>query len=107
MPCAVTSGPKGSAPDLFFTAVRQWKSRPLVRVLQPAIPCPKVNKGIRWGRGMPRQGGFTLVELMVTVAVLAIMAGLAVPSFQATVNANRLTGSTNELVNALQTARME
>lgn len=56
---------------------------------------------------MPRQGGFTLVELMVAIAVLAIMAGLAVPSFQATVNANRLTGSTNELVNALQTARME
>ena len=56
---------------------------------------------------MPRNGGFTLVELMVTVAVLAIMAGLAVPSFQATINANRLTGSVNELVNALQTARME
>lgn len=56
---------------------------------------------------MPRQGGFTLVELMVTIAVLAIMAGLAVPSFQAAINANRLTGSTNELVNALQTARME
>ena len=56
---------------------------------------------------MPREGGFTLVELMVTVAVLAIMAGLAVPGFRATVNANRLTGSVNELVNALQTARME
>lgn len=56
---------------------------------------------------MQGERGFTLVELMVTVAVLAVMAGLAVPSFRATVNANRLTGSTNELVNALQTARME
>jgi len=28
-----------------------------------------------------RQGGFTLLELMVTVAIIAILAGVAVPSF--------------------------
>lgn len=56
---------------------------------------------------MPRQRGFTLVELMVTVAVMAIVLGLAVPNFEPTINASRLTGSANELVAALQTARME
>lgn len=44
---------------------------------------------------------------MVAIAVLAILLTLAVPSFEATINANRLTSSANELVGALQTARME
>lgn len=56
---------------------------------------------------MPRQGGFTLVELMVAVVVMAIVLGFAVPGFQTTINSSRLTGSANEMVNALQTARME
>lgn len=56
---------------------------------------------------MPRQRGFTLVELMITVAVAAIVLTLAIPSFEWTINSNRLSGSANELVNALQTARIE
>ncbi|MFC7300993.1 GspH/FimT family pseudopilin [Cognatiluteimonas weifangensis] len=56
---------------------------------------------------MRRQGGFTLVELMIAMAVLAIVLTLAVPGFESVVNSNRLTGAANELVNALQTARME
>ena len=36
-----------------------------------------------------RQSGFTMVELMVTVAVLAILAGIALPSFQASLRSNR------------------
>lgn len=53
------------------------------------------------------QQGFTLIELMVTVAVVAILVGVAVPSFQGAVNGNRLASSANELVASLQTARME
>ncbi len=56
---------------------------------------------------MPRQRGFTLVELMITVAIAAIVLTLAVPSLEWTINANRLSAAANELVNALQTARME
>lgn len=51
--------------------------------------------------------GFTLVELAVAVAILAIIAGIAVPSFARMINASRLTSATNEVVAALQTARME
>jgi len=51
--------------------------------------------------------GFTLVELMVTVAVLAILSAIAAPSFSNLINSNRLTASANEVVAALQTARME
>ncbi len=51
--------------------------------------------------------GFTLVELMVTLAVLGIVAMVAVPGMQALVNSNRLTGMAGELTAALQLARSE
>lgn len=51
--------------------------------------------------------GFTLIELMVTVAVLVILVAIAIPSFTGIINANRLTAASNELVAALQYARSE
>ena len=54
-----------------------------------------------------REHGFTLIELMVTIAVLAIIVTLAAPSFQATIENNRLTSQANELVTALALARSE
>lgn len=51
--------------------------------------------------------GFTLVELMVTLAVLGIVALVAVPGMQALVNNNRLTGMAGEMSAALQLARSE
>ena len=52
-------------------------------------------------------GGFTLLELMVTVTVLAILVAVAVPSFTSIINANRLAAQSNEVVAALQLARTE
>jgi type IV fimbrial biogenesis protein FimT len=51
--------------------------------------------------------GFTLLELMVTIAVLAILATIGVPSFQGLIQSNRVTTQTNELVTALNFARTE
>ncbi|MDK2797846.1 MAG: type fimbrial biosis protein FimT [Tepidiphilus sp.] len=51
--------------------------------------------------------GFSLVELMVTIAVLAILLAIGIPSFASLIASNRLTSATNELVAALQTARTE
>jgi type IV fimbrial biogenesis protein FimT len=51
--------------------------------------------------------GFTLVELMITVAVFAIVAAIAAPAMQAMVAASRLNGATSELVTTLQLARSE
>jgi type IV fimbrial biogenesis protein FimT len=44
---------------------------------------------------------------MVAIAVVAVMLGLAVPTFTSTINNNRLTSHANELVAAIQSSRME
>ncbi len=51
--------------------------------------------------------GFTLIELMFTVLVGALLLALAVPSFDAAMNSGRVSGQANELVATLQLARME
>ncbi|WP_279303944.1 GspH/FimT family pseudopilin [Cognatiluteimonas telluris] len=56
---------------------------------------------------MSGKRGFTLIELMVAIAITAVLLTIAVPSFEATINSSRLTSSANEFVNAVQTARME
>ncbi len=51
--------------------------------------------------------GFTLVELMVTVAVIGLLALAAVPAMTSMIRNSRLTGQTEELVASLQLARAE
>ena len=51
--------------------------------------------------------GFTLIELMVTVGVMAILAAIAFPSFQGVMRSNRLATTTNQVLGALALARAE
>ena len=51
--------------------------------------------------------GFTLVELMITIFVAAILITLALPSFRELVLSNRVTQSTNALLTDLNLARSE
>jgi type IV fimbrial biogenesis protein FimT len=54
-----------------------------------------------------RRGGFTAVELLVTISIAAILAVVAIPSFVGTLNRNRLTTESNNLVADLVPARSE
>lgn len=54
-----------------------------------------------------KQSGFTLVELMFTLVVLAILLGIGVPNFRDFVRNSRLTSAVNGLLADLNLARSE
>ncbi len=51
--------------------------------------------------------GFTLIEVLVTVSISAILLSIAVPNFTKMIKSNRVTAATNEVVAALMLARSE
>jgi type IV fimbrial biogenesis protein FimT len=56
---------------------------------------------------MTKTRGFTLVELLVTLAVAAILLTVGVPSFRDLIYNNRLTAATNIFVSSINIARSE
>lgn len=52
-------------------------------------------------------GGFTLIELMVGMAIVALMIGLAAPSYRYSINSSRVASDRDSLLSALQLARAE
>jgi type IV fimbrial biogenesis protein FimT len=51
--------------------------------------------------------GFTLIELLVTIAVLAVVATMAAPSFIQMVRSNQLRSDTRDFVDLLSETRSE
>ncbi len=59
------------------------------------------------GLSIRRQNGFTLIELMVTIIVLAILASMAIPSFTNMMEKQRLINATEAIYSDMQNARSE
>ncbi|MNF65692.1 putative major pilin subunit [compost metagenome] len=51
--------------------------------------------------------GFSLIELMIAIAIMVTLAGIGVPAFQNMVLNNRIVTTTNGLLGTLQLARSE
>lgn len=51
--------------------------------------------------------GFTLLELMVTISIMAILLAIGMPSFQSSLRSNRVATTSNELLASLSLARSE
>lgn len=51
--------------------------------------------------------GFGLIELVITISIIAILMAVALPSFQGTLNSNRSVSRTNDLIAAFNLARNE
>lgn len=66
-----------------------------------------LNRCVTLAPAAPRQRGFTLGELLVTISVIAILLSLAVPSFETVVLNNRRANAVNQLVSTMHAARSE
>lgn len=51
--------------------------------------------------------GFTAIELLIVIGIAAILAALAAPSFSAAIDRYRINSAKDELIAAIQYARME
>lgn len=54
-----------------------------------------------------KSSGFTLLEVLITVAVLSILVALAVPSFREMMDRNAVTTTANDILSSLLLARSE
>ncbi len=79
-----------------------WYQRAFSRMRAPAH---RRTMGLLMGRR--RRQGFTLVELMITLAVAVVLIMIAVPSFRAITLSSKLTTTANDMVASLNLARME
>lgn len=84
-----------------------WKQINLIRRLVIQKPAPLVRP--RQARVVTRvlASGVTLLELMVVLAVVAVLLGVAVPSFVGMTQTNRVASEINALSGDLQFARAE
>jgi type IV fimbrial biogenesis protein FimT len=53
------------------------------------------------------QSGFSLIELMITISIFAILVAMAAPSFNNVIVGNKLASARDNLVSALQFAKTE
>jgi type IV fimbrial biogenesis protein FimT len=53
------------------------------------------------------ESGFTMVELLATIAVVAVLTAIAVPAFRSSFAGSRLTSTANNFIGALNQARSE
>ncbi len=63
--------------------------------------CTSTTRSARRGR----THGFSLMELLITMLLVAILGAIAVPSFRGMIAGNRLTTQSNDFVGAINLAR--
>lgn len=57
--------------------------------------------------GNKKQLGFNIIEMMVTLAVIAVLVAFATPSAQNLITSNKVATNTNEMITAFNLARIE
>ncbi len=68
---------------------------------------PLAADGWTHAASLERQTGFTLLEAMITISILAILLAIAVPSFQNFTASRAVTGHVSDLAGSIRLARAE
>lgn len=68
----------------------------------PVAPVPRTGRAAR-----SRQAGLTLAELLVTLAIAAVLLAIGIPGFDRLLHSMRLSTSSNALLSSLRLARSE
>lgn len=110
-------------PKIYRWSVRWFRSSSLVLMRAPVVLVkipenffPQIREvgvthlhqtGFRPRGALYRQGegGFTLIELMIVVVLVAIILSFGVPSFNTVIRNNRIVAATNDFSTALSLAR--
>lgn len=61
----------------------------------------------QWGRVFRWQGGFTMIELMITIVIAAILLAVGVPSYRAVLQNSRASAVASDFTSAINLARSE
>jgi len=54
-----------------------------------------------------KQSGFTLIEMMIVIAIMGIFAGIAIPNYLSYMPKHRLNGAARQVMGDLMAARMQ
>ena len=87
-------GPSLISTNIPFVGITALPKRPCIRETLPLVVIRRIL-------------GFTLVELMVTVAVVAILMAIAVPNMRSVIQNTRISNQINELTSDLNFVRSE